>query len=107
MPSLHDDGRTVTLDLHGSTVHEAEDLLYTTLREAARRGRGQVTVIHGTSTSDARYRNRTIKHALYDLLDQGVLPAVTGALRQEGRTVLSLDVTATRDPTPLRLRDVL
>lgn len=106
MPSLRDDDRIVMLDLHGSTVREAEDLLYATLREAARRGRGQVTVIHGASTSDPRYRNRTIKHTLYDLLDRGALPAVTGALRQEGRTVLSLDVTATRDPTPLRLRDV-
>lgn len=107
MPSLRDDGGTVRLDLHGASVREAKALIHATVQEAAWRGRGQVTVIHGTSTSDPRYRNRTIKHTLYDLLDQGALPAITGTLRQEGRTVLSLDVAATSDPTPIRLRDVL
>lgn len=107
MPSLQDDGQTVTLDLHGSTVDEAIRLTQATLREATRRGRSRVTLIHGTSTSDPRYRNRTIKHELYALLERGGLEAaVTSTWRGEGRLVLSLDVGPSQDATPIRLMDV-
>lgn len=108
MPRLDDDGRAVTLDLHGLTVDEALDLTVQTAREAARRGRLQLKLIHGASTSRRRYRNRTIKHALRDLLDDGVLDGlVTGTLRADGHLLCSLDVTvAQRDAAPIRLRDV-
>ncbi len=107
MPALSDDGQRVTLDLHGCTVDEALDLAERTLRAAQRRGRQRVRLVHGASTSDARARNRTIKHALYDALDHGTLAHdTTSAWRAEGHLLLSLDVTAPSDPRPLRLRDV-
>lgn len=102
---LHDDGHAVTLDLHGVTVAEAERLIRQTVRLAAARGRGRLTVIHGTSTSDRRYRNRTIRHALYDLLDDGALPDVTSEFRNEGSCLLGL-AAAGHDPRRLTLADV-
>lgn len=102
---LHDDGHSVTLDLHGVTVSEAESLIRQTARLAAARGRGRLTVIHGASTSDRRYRNRTIRHTLYDLLDDGALPDVTSELRNEGSCLLGL-AAARHDPRPLTLADV-
>lgn len=106
-PSLHDDGETVTLDLHGATVDEAVRLTTRLVREAVRRGRATAKIVHGHSTSSARYANRTIKNALYDLLDQGVLgDAVTHAWRADGHLLLSLDVTAAANRAPIRLRDI-
>jgi DNA-nicking Smr family endonuclease len=106
MPSLRDDSGTVTLDLHGATVREAEALADATLREAAARGRSSVTLVHGSSTSSDQYRNRTIKHAVQDLADAH--PTVTNALRSQNRLRCSLDVTAAAgdDAAPLTLRDV-
>lgn len=107
-PRLEDDGRTVTLDVHGATVEEATRVVHAVLREAARRGRARVRVIHGSSTSAVLYRNRTIRHALHDLLDAGAFDAhVTSAWRAEDSLLLSLDATATPDPARLTLRDVL
>ncbi len=60
-PTLLDDGRRITLDLHGATVDEAERLIRRTARLAAERGRSQLTVVHGTSSSSRLYRNRTIR----------------------------------------------
>ncbi len=106
-PRLDDDGRTVTLDVHGATVVEAVRVVRATLREAARRGRARVRVIHGSSTSSALYRNRTIRHALHELLDAGALDCVTSAWRAEDSLLLGLDATAAPDPARLTLRDVL
>ena len=105
MPSLHDDGHTVTLDLHGATVHEAEALADVVLQRAAARGRVSVKLIHGSSTSSQQYRNRTVKHAVQDLA--AAHPSVTDTLRSEGFLTCSLDVTAHTDPSKLTLRDVL
>jgi DNA-nicking Smr family endonuclease len=104
MPALRDDGHTVTLDLHGATVREAERLTDTTLRLAAARGRSSVKLIHGASTSSREYRNRTIKHAVQDLAEMH--SSVTGVLRAGGYLTCSLDVTTRRDPASLSLRDV-
>ena len=105
-PSLRDDGHEVTLDLHGATVDEAERLIRRTARLAAGRGRSRLTVVHGTSTSSRLYRNRTIRHALYELLDGGALaPHVTDALRLEGYCLLGLAPGPT-DPRRLSIRDV-
>lgn len=107
-PWLHDDGTTVTLDLHGATVDEAIDLARLTVREAARRGRRSVRLIHGASTSRRLAPNRTIKHALHDLLDNdGFDVAFTGSWRDDVAVTLALDLTTAADPRPLRLRDVL
>lgn len=105
---LNDDGSTVTLDLHGASVHEALDATRRAVAEAARRGRATVRVIHGTSTSDAGRHRSTIKHALRDLLEEGGLDRwVSDAWHAEGHLLLSLDVTGAPDPTPIRLIDVL
>ncbi len=89
-PTLDDDGQTVTLDLHGATVDEALGLARRVVAAAARRGRRNVRIIHGRSTSDRPTRDRTIKQALHDLLDRG-----------------ALDVTTPTDTAPIRLLDVL
>lgn len=104
MPALRDDGHIVTLDLHGATVREAEALADATLRAATARGRSSVKIIHGHSTSSPQYRNRTIKHAVQELIEAH--PDVIDALRSEGHLTCSLDVTVTSDSTPLKLRDV-
>jgi len=105
-PQVDDDGRVVTLDLHGATVEEAIDMTYRTLRLAEDRGRSRLKLIHGSSTTESGNR-RTIKTALYDLLERGDLGAhATNVLRSRDALVLALDVTATGDPSPIRLRDV-
>lgn len=105
-PQLEDDGRVVTLDLHGATIDEALDLTYRTLRLAEDRGRSRLRLIHGSSTTQAG-ADRTIKRALYDRLDQGALGAhASNVMRQRDTLILGLDVTAANDPTPIRLRDV-
>ncbi len=107
MPRLDDDGATVTLDLHGATVPEAEALALRVVAEAARRGRSEVRLIHGTSTSSRLYRNRTIKHALHALLADSAFDAwITGELESESVLTLTLDLTVARDPRPLRLLDL-
>ena len=106
-PRIDDDGQTVTLDLHGAPVDEALRLTKRLVCEAARRGRRTVKIVHGQSTSSRLYQNRTIKNALYDLLDRGALgDAVTQAWRADGHLLLSLDLTAAADPRPIRLLDV-
>lgn len=105
-PQLDDDGTVVTLDLHGATVDEAIDLTYRTLRLAEDRGRTRLKLIHGSSTT-VEGEARTIKSALYDLLDRGELGAhATNVIRSKNSLVLALDLTATTDATPIRLRDV-
>lgn len=105
-PQLEDDGKIVTLDLHGATVEEALDMTYRTLRLAEERGRSRLKLIHGSSTTTDRH-SRTIKSALYDLLDQGKLGAhATNVIRSQNTLVLALDLTTTTDRTPIQLRDV-
>ncbi len=106
MPRLDDNGTTVTLDLHGASVNDALDLIRRTTALAAERGRTTLRVIHGSSTSDALARNRTIKHALHDLLDDGDLPEAQSDVRFESETLISLPLTSTRSSAPIRLLDV-
>jgi hypothetical protein len=105
-PSIRDDGHEVTLDLHGVPVDEAERLIRCTVGLAAARGRGRLTVVHGASTSSRLYRNRTIRHALYDLLDAGALAGVTSDFRREGSCLLGLDAAPAPDPRRLTLADI-
>ncbi len=107
-PSLQDNGKTVTLDLHGTAVDLARDLVLRVVREAARRGRASVKIIHGSSTSSTLHQNRTIKHEIYSLLDAGSLaPYVSSALRQDDVLLLSLSITARATAQRMFLRDVL
>ncbi|MDT0632753.1 Smr/MutS family protein [Rubrivirga sp. S365] len=104
-PRLDDDGRTVTLDLHGARVDEALGLAHAAVVEAARRGRSTVRVVHGASTSGAG--RRTIKTALHAELDAGAFaPPVTSSFRQEGAVLLGLAPDAAPLPGRLTLRDL-
>ncbi|HLT47298.1 MAG TPA: Smr/MutS family protein [Rubricoccaceae bacterium] len=106
-PRLTDDGTTVTPDLHGATVDEGLRLVRRGAALAAARGRATLRVVHGASTSDPRTRNRTLKHALHDLLDDDGLPEAHGHFAaSEGVTVVSLGLPARRDPTPIRMLDL-
>ena len=106
-PSLTDDGHTVTLDLHGATVDEALHLTRQLIYEADRRGRATVKLIHGSSTSEGRFRNRTIKSALYDALESGQFSdKVTGEWRSKNVLTLSLSLGMNPNGTRLRLLDL-
>lgn len=108
LPRVDDDGQTVTLDLHGARVDEAVDLARRLVGEAARRGRGTVRLIHGSSTTRSGGQRRTVKAALHALLDAGTMgTAVTDVWRAEDYVVLSLPLTPDRDSRPIRLRDVM
>ena len=107
MPRLSDDGRSVTLDLHGARIVDAERMILDAVRLAASRGRDRLTVVHGASTSSALYRNRTVRHALYDLLDDGALDEwVTDEVRFEGSTLLGFAPSGRPDPRRITLADL-
>lgn len=107
MPRLDDDGQTVTLDLHGARVAEAEALARATVREAARRGRRTLRIVHGTSTTDPTGGSRTIKTAIHDALDAGDWgPDVASSLRAEGHVLVGLSPALRPAPGRLRLADV-
>lgn len=105
MPRLDDDGSMVTLDLHGASVEEAINMTYAVLRLAEDRGRRQIKLIHGSSTTAPG--RRTIKSELRSLLDNGPLAGrATNVLRSRDYVVLSLDLTASPDPTRIQLHEV-
>ncbi len=106
MPRLDDDGRAVTLDLHGARVADAERLAHAVANAAARHGRSTLRIVHGHSTTDAFGEARTIKTALLDGLDRGdFVPAVVSALRSEGSVLLGLAPASRPAPGRLRLSD--
>lgn len=106
-PALNDDGQTVTLDLHGATVDEALRLTEAVIAEAARRGRSQVRVIHGSSTSSSLYRNQTIKHALSEAVASGRFQAhIVDALQLENTLTFSLSISEQHDRRPLSMLEV-
>jgi len=107
MPKLEDDGETVTLDLHGANVEEAEQLAIRLIKEASLRGRSRVRLIHGSSSSSRLYLNRTIKHMLHALLDTGRMDDwVTGDHRGEAVLTLSLELTPQTDNRRISLLEL-
>lgn len=103
-PQLTDDGQCVVLDLHGTRVEEARQLTLCVVAEAARRGRSQVRVIHGSSTTDPYSNRKTIKQMLHEMLKTGAFaPYVTQVFLRPHELLLALDLTAPRDPRPLHL----
>ena len=107
MLRVTDDGQRLTLDLHGLHVGEAEAVIQRAARLAAERGRATLVVVHGASTSSRLYRNRTIKHALADLLDRGALrPDVTDSFSNDGSTLLNLAAGRTADSRPITASDL-
>lgn len=105
-PNLTDDGTTVTLDVHGADIIEAESMIMTTARLAAFHGRATLRVIHGSSTSDRLYRNRTIKHVLENLLEANRIPNVAGFVQMDGVTIMSLNASGRRSPVKITLFDI-
>ncbi|MEM6782385.1 MAG: Smr/MutS family protein [Bacteroidota bacterium] len=101
---LSDDGTTVTLDLHRVRVGDAEALIRRTVALASERGRASVRVIHGSSTSNGQ--RRTIKGVVHNVLDQGMLAAVTGDFRAQDYALLSLGIRTRLDTRRLTLNDV-
>lgn len=103
---LDDDGRTVTLDLHGARVADALDLAESVVVQAARFGRATVRLVHGTSTAD-RGAERTIKGALHDALDAGDYDRhVTSSFKMDGMLVLGLAPAPSPRTGRLRLSDL-
>jgi hypothetical protein len=106
MMQLDDDGKTVTLDLHGLTVDEALAVTRRTLDMAEARGRATLKLIHGHSTSGAPGR-RTIKTALHNALDGGFLQRYqTNHHRTPGTLTLSLGLGQAADAARIRSTDV-
>ena len=98
---VKDDGRTVTLDLHGRSVDEAERIVMTACREAVDRGRTALRLIHGSSTS-ADAGKRTIRRAVHRMLEEGRLgDAVTGHVDLGDVTLVSLAGSRSADTTPI------
>lgn len=106
-PRLDDDGQTVTLDLHGARVEEAERLAAAAVIEAARHGRQTLRLVHGHSTTGRWGEERTIKTALHAMLDAGAFRShVTQSVRGEGHLLLGLAPAPTPARGRLRLADL-
>lgn len=105
-PHLTDDGVRPELDLHGCTVDEALHLARQLIIESVRRGRDSVRLIHGMSTSTPG--KRTIKSALTELIESGVLTLhVSGAYKSEGYMIVALRRRGNRHvPGRMTLRNI-
>lgn len=118
MPSMHvgrpkkfiDDGTTVTVDLHGCTVSDGLYIIGRTVQEAHRRGRMKVDVIHGTSTSRAYSRARTIKNEFRRRLDAREYDEWVSGHNESssgGNTSLWLNLGSNSDPSRIKVTDVI
>ena len=106
-PTLSDDGRAVTLDLHGARTAEAEALVRSAARRAAGAGRSTLRIVHGASTTDWDGGNRTVKTAVLGLLASGALDAwITSEHRTDGAVLLGLDASGGPDRQRLTLDDL-
>lgn len=106
-PRLEDDGQTITLDLHGARVAEAERLTEAVVIEAARHGRAIVRLIHGVSTSEWGDGRRTIKSAIHEMLDDvGFLRHVASVIREDGHVLLGIAPAPRPIPGRVRLKDL-
>lgn len=106
-PTVDDDGATVTLDLHGATLREAERLLKRCLRLAAARGRGTLRIIHGTSTAETDPHRPTIKSLVAEILARReTADYITERFRFEGHTTVSLIPGGDDIRTPIRMTEL-
>lgn len=103
---LDEDGR-LEVDLHGLTVDDALDWSARLVREAARRGRSSIRLIHGTSTTATRSEVRTIKTALQDWLSARRPEAVSSVWLEDASCLLGLRRWGSPDPRPIRILDLL
>ena len=106
-PTLTDDGRAVTLDLHGARIAEAERLALRAAQEASGAGRSTLRIVHGASTTDWDGGNRTVKTAVLSLLDSGALDAwVASEHRMDGAVLLGLQASGAADRRRITLSDL-
>lgn len=107
--TLHDNGQTVTLDLHGASILDAPRFILKTIRLAAQSGRKLVWLIHGSSTSSGTYRNKSIKHVLYDMIDDGELDEyTTDEWYDDNFCILSLPISlASASTRIMKLSDIM
>ncbi|GEM_PF-1336456 len=101
-----DDGREVTVDVHGCTVANALFVIRRTVQEACWRGRTRVIVIHGRSRED---RERTIRGELMRALDRGDFAEWVTAYTQGaagGQSTLYMPIGNARQDRRIRLQDV-
>lgn len=105
-PTVTDDGATVTLDLHGATLIEADRLVRRCIRLASARGRSSAKLIHGTSTFERDPYRPTIKSLVGELLSSGELADyVTDYFAFGGHTTVSL-VSSGQSGPPIDITDL-
>ena len=74
---------------------------------AAEAGRSTLRIVHGASTTDWDYGNRTLKTAVRGLLDEGALdPWVASEHRAEGHVLLGLRPLGPSDRRPIRMEEL-
>jgi len=105
VPSLVDDGRTVTIDLHGVPVEQAILMFERTLRLATQRGRSTVKAIHGSSTTSSA-DDRTIRNELRRYLDDSRL-TIVGQTYFDDFLIVGLPLTKQIRTDRIRLTDVI
>lgn len=105
---LSDDGQRPVLDLHGCTVDKALSLTRALIVESVKRGRDSIELIHGSSTSDAEGRRRTIKNELHRLIDGGMMTRhVSQSFKSASKMIVALRRQAGQtDKRHITLRDI-
>lgn len=105
-----DDGTGVEVDVHGCFVADALDTIRNVVALAHKRGRQNVSVIHGVSSS-ARSRSAvTIKGELERLVEEGMLDRwVSGARWSSdgGRCTLWIRIGEPEDERRIVVADIL
>lgn len=100
---FEDNGTSAVLDLHRTRVDDTARWVNNAVRLCSEYGRTSLKIIHGTSTSETAFRNRTIKHALYDLLDAGTFRTqIHQVLKSDSFAVLIFSNMGTK-PKPARI----
>jgi len=106
-PSLHDNGQTVVVDLHGLSVAQALELVVEIVRVAGKRGRQSIRFIHGSSTSSRLYDNGTIKHTLSEWLEGAHKRGEIASWVAYGdESLVALPVSNTSDPNTISLLEL-
>ncbi|NNE71929.1 MAG: Smr/MutS family protein [Rhodothermales bacterium] len=97
--SVTDDGRTVSIDVHGCSREEALRLIRQCVVLASARARDRVEVIHGIGG--------VIEQGLRSALSSGGLSGVTGSVTLSGRTVISLPLSGNPDRRRIGVSDLV
>ncbi|MFT5144311.1 MAG: hypothetical protein ACI80V_003606 [Rhodothermales bacterium] len=103
--SFRDDGRTLSIDVHGCTIASAVRLVRRAVFEGSWKGRSSVEVIHGMGSDEPA---GSIRGALRAALLSGEWSDhATGHMESGGaRTVISLPLGKNPDPRRITVRDL-